>query len=62
MAAKLSRKDLQPMVLYFVRDCEQYFWSPDGVGGYWYDTFTEAIEDIGLEEDSKVTVIYSLED
>lgn len=62
MAAKLSRKDLKPMVLYFVQDCEQYFWSPDGEGGYWYDTKTEAIEDVGLEDNAPVTIIGELLD
>lgn len=45
----LSRKNLKPMQAYFDQSAEQYFWTPDGEGGYWYDTKEEMVEDTGHE-------------
>lgn len=43
----MERKDLKPMQAYFDRKAEQYFWTPDGEGGYWYDTKEEMEADTG---------------
>ena len=40
----LSRKNLKAMQAYYVAKDHLYFWSPDGVGGFWYDT-KEEMED-----------------
>jgi hypothetical protein len=48
----MERKDLKPQQTYYVFKDEMYFWSPDGVGGYWYDTLAEveAQHDVGEVE------------
>lgn len=56
----LTREHLVPNRIYFDRSCEQYFYSPDGVGVIWYDTKEEAREDTGIE--SAVVSISELED
>lgn len=33
-----SRKNLKAEQAYYVQTDGLYFWTPDGVGGFWYDT------------------------
>lgn len=40
----MERKDLKAEQGYYVIDQDQYFWTPDGEGGFWYDT-QEEMED-----------------
>lgn len=37
----MERKDLQAEQGYHEAKTDTYFWTPDGVGGYWYDTLEE---------------------
>ncbi len=34
----MERKDLKAMQAYYVRKDEMFFWTPDGEGGFWYET------------------------
>ncbi len=43
----LSRKNLKAMQAYYVQKDDMYFWTPDGEGGYWYDTKEEMEEQHG---------------
>jgi len=43
----MERKDLQADVAYYDVKAEMYFWSPDGVGGFWYDSLEELEEQHG---------------
>ncbi len=54
-----SRKNLKAMQAYYVQKDELYFWSPDGVGGFWYDTKAEMEEQHG---EGRVISISELED
>lgn len=45
-----ERNTLKVDTIYFDRSCGQYFVTPDGVGGYWYDTYAEAEEQHGKTE------------
>jgi hypothetical protein len=36
-----SRKNLQAEQAYYVSKDDMYFWTPDGEGGFWYDTEEE---------------------
>lgn len=37
----MERKDLKAEQGYYDRKDDMYFWTPDGVGGYWYTTRKE---------------------
>lgn len=54
------RSELKAIQLYYVESIEQWFWTPDGLGGYWYDTEAEAREDTGDEK--AAIVIWELSD
>lgn len=45
----MNRSQLVSDRLYHVEDVDQYFWSPDGVGGYWYDSLAEAFAQHGRQ-------------
>lgn len=45
----MNRSQLVSDRLYYVEDVEQYFWSPDGVGGYWYDSQYDAFANHGRQ-------------
>lgn len=40
----MERKDLEAMQAYLELKTGTYFWTPDGIGGFWYDT-QEEMED-----------------
>lgn len=46
----MERKDLKAEQGYYVIDQNMYFWSPDGVGGFWYDSIEEMDEQHGVGE------------
>lgn len=46
----MERKDLKAEVTYFERKSGTYFFSPDGVGGFWYDTLAECEDQHGRTE------------
>lgn len=46
----MERKDLQAEVAYYDQTAEMWFWSPDGVGGYWYDSLEELEEQHGEQD------------
>lgn len=54
-----SRKNLKAEQAYYVQKDEMYFWTPDGEGGYWYDTKAEMEEQHG---EGRVITITELED
>lgn len=54
-----SRKNLQPEQAYHVTKDDTYFWTPDGVSGFWYDTKAEMEEQHG---GGRVITITDLED
>jgi hypothetical protein len=54
-----ARNSLQVDTIYYVQSQEQYFVTPDGFGGYWYDTREEAFSEHG---EQKVITIQELED
>ena len=56
----IERKNLKPMQAYYDESAEQYFWTPDGEGGVWYDTEAEMREDVGYE--GKVTTVSEILD
>jgi hypothetical protein len=41
------RAQLEIETLYYNRENGQYFWTPDGIGCYWYATLSEALDDTG---------------
>jgi hypothetical protein len=43
-----SRKNLKAEQAYYVTKDGLYFWTPDGEGGYWYDTKEEMEEQHGV--------------
>jgi len=45
----MERSQLVSDRLYYIEDADQYFWSPDGIGGYWYDSRAEAFEQHGKQ-------------
>lgn len=45
----MKRSDLRVDVFYRSLISEFIFFTPDGIGGYWYDTLEEAIEQHGDE-------------
>lgn len=55
----LSRKNLKAEQAYYVQKDELYFWTPDGEGGFWYDTKAEMEEQHGT---GRVVTISELED
>lgn len=40
----MKRNRLVADTLYFLTDSKQYFYTPDAIGGYWYDNGDEVIE------------------
>lgn len=54
------RDDLLAGNAYKVKSVDQYFYSPDGVGGYWYDTMAELLDQHGPVD--RVRFIDVLED
>lgn len=55
----IARNTLEVDTIYYVRSDEMYFVTPDGFGGYWYETLAEAEEEHGK---TGVTYIQELED
>lgn len=55
----MRRDELTVNMLYYVADVEQYLFTPDGVGCFWFDSFAEAFSETGL---SGLITIESLED
>ncbi len=45
----LSRKNLQAEQAYYVQKDGTYFWTPDGEGGFWYDTKEEMEDQHGVD-------------
>lgn len=43
----ITRDRLKADTLYFDQSREMYFYTPDGVGGYWYETRAEVIAEHG---------------
>ena len=43
----VNRSRLRADQLYKVQDDDLWFYTPDGVGGYWYDTWAEVVEQHG---------------
>lgn len=46
---KMFRKDLQADTMYFDQTARMYFYTPDGVGGNWYETEGEMCDAHGSE-------------
>lgn len=40
----MNRSQLKADTLYLFTDTQSYYYTPDGVGGYWYDNTEEVIE------------------
>lgn len=55
------RSELAVDTAYYVRKDDQYFITPDGIGGYWYDTI-EALEDEYGPQAAEPEEIEELED
>jgi hypothetical protein len=51
MAKAIERKDLKAEQAYFDQKADMFFWTPDGVGGFWYATLEELEEEHGEEGD-----------
>jgi hypothetical protein len=58
----MEREDLKPETTYYVRKDDQYFWSPDGEGGYWYETLEELEEQHGEQDLDEIEEIEELFD
>lgn len=43
------RSELSVDTAYFVRKDDQYFITPDGLGGFWYDTIEELEDQHGFQ-------------
>lgn len=43
------RSALEVDTAYFVRKDDMYFITPDGVGGYWFDTIEELEDEYGFQ-------------
>jgi hypothetical protein len=41
------RAQLESETLYYERESGRYFWTPDGVGCYWFTTMAAAGDDLG---------------
>lgn len=44
------RSELKAEQGYYVAKDDMYFWTPDGEGGFWYDTIEEMNEQHGVGE------------
>lgn len=44
-----KRSELAVDTAYFVRKDDQYFITPDGIGGYWFDTIEELEDEYGFQ-------------
>lgn len=57
----MNRDNLIPDTLYKImnRKTEPYFYTPDGIGGYWYESLADAFEAVG---ERPFCLIPSLED
>jgi hypothetical protein len=53
------RDELKVNTIYYVEKDDVYFVTPDGIGGYWYDTEEEAREEHG---DGEIIDIEELSD
>jgi len=51
----MERSELEEFTPYFEQVSEQYFYTPDGVGCYWFDTLSELKEALG---DSPGVIVY----
>lgn len=56
-----SRDSLEVDTAYFVRKDDMYFVTPDGIGGFWYDTI-EDLEDQHGFQSAEPEEIEELED
>jgi hypothetical protein len=43
----VNRSSLKADTLYKVADVGLWFYTPDAVGGYWYDTYREVVDQHG---------------
>ena len=43
------RSELEVDTAYYVRKDDQYFITPDGIGGYWFDTIEELEDEYGFQ-------------
>ena len=43
------RSELEVDTAYFVRKDDQYFITPDGIGGFWYGTIEELEDEHGFQ-------------
>lgn len=43
------RSELSVDTAYYIRKDDQYFITPDGVGGYWFDTIEELEDEYGFQ-------------
>lgn len=45
----MYRDELDAMTGYYFEKTDQYFFTPDGIGGVWYDSEEEMCEEHGIE-------------
>lgn len=43
------RSELSVDTAYFIRKDDQYFITPDGIGGYWFDSIEELEDEYGFQ-------------
>lgn len=43
------RSELAVDTAYYIRKDDQYFITPDGIGGYWFDTIEELEDEYGFQ-------------
>lgn len=53
----MERKNLQAMQAYHETKTDTYFWTPDGEGGFWYDTQEEMEDQHGVDTIIEVSEI-----
>jgi hypothetical protein len=58
---KYPRKYLRPGRLYYEQPTGMYFYTPDGEGCIWYDTYEEALDDVG-DSSGVITICQELSD
>lgn len=44
----MYRDELEAMTGYFFHKTEQFFFTPDGIAGFWYDSEEEMLEEHGI--------------
>jgi hypothetical protein len=54
----MDRSELKADQAYYIRKDDMYFYTPDGVGGFWYDTI-EALEDQhGYQDEEEIEELF----